>query len=291
LTKQERANQVAAIDLRLLVLEQQLDAGKSEERRLVEKRNRLNDDFRRSRHETQAIREERDRLNEEVQTLKILRDETRSKTSAILEELKTVNEKINELGDKTPKRRPGELQREIDEIEWKIQTTSLDIAEEARFIKEVKQIETQLQGYRRIEKQKKKAIELKTSLSALRAQADNFHQELNAIAQKSQETHARMTAKISESKKIKAEADSLHLVCLQTKEKMRPISNEYWQLSEQRRRLLEELKTERESEQEGKQKELKERLVSEARNKLQQGKELTWGEFQLLNEEDSETQN
>lgn len=291
MTKQETTDQISAIDLRLSALEQQLSAAKNEERKLIEKRNRLNDDFKRSRQEAQTLREERDRLNEKVQTLKILRGETHSKIGAMIEELKKINDKISELKKKAPKRKHNDLQQEVDEIEWKIQTTSLEITEEKRLIGEVKQLETQLQAYRRIEKQQKKAIELRNSLSAFRAQADDFHQELNVTSQNSQEMHAKMITKTAESKKIKAEADSFHLAYLKTKERMRPIGNEYRQLSEQRKRLLEELKKEHESEQKGKQKELKERLVSEARNKLQQGKELSWDEFRLLNEEDSETQN
>jgi uncharacterized coiled-coil DUF342 family protein len=284
-------NQITAIDLRLSALEQQLNAEKSEERKLIEKRNRLNDDFRKSRQEAQTLREERDNLNRKVQSLKILRDEIRLKTATIIEELRKVIDKIDSLKKETPKRKHSDLQREVDEIEWKIQTTSLEISEERQLIEEVRRLETQLQTYKRIEKLKKKAIEIENSLSALRTQADGFHQELNLTAQKSQETHAKMISKIAESKKMKTESDSLHLAYIQINEGARPTNNEYQQLAGQRTRLLEELKTEHESEQKGKRIELKERLISEAKSKLQQGKELSWDEFQLLNEEDTETQN
>ena len=291
MTKQERMNQITAIDLRLSALEQQLDAEESEERKLIEKRDRLNDDFRKSRQEAQTLREERDNLNRKVQSLKTLRDEIRLKTATIIEELRKVIDKIDSLKKETPKRKHSDLQREVDEIEWKIQTTSLEISEEKQLIEEVRRLETQLQTYKRIEKLKKKATELKNSLNVQRTQADNFHQEMNLTAQKSQDTHAKMIAKIGESRKMKMESDSLHLAYIQIKERTRPTGNEYRELAGQRKRLLEELKTEHESEQEGKQMELKERLISEAKNKLQQGKELSWDEFKLLNEEDTKTQN
>jgi uncharacterized coiled-coil DUF342 family protein len=291
LTKPEQTEELPAIDMSLANLEQQLDSAKMEEKKLIEKRNRLNEDFRKSREEIRSLRKERDNLNERVQNLKILRDEINSKSSVIIEELKAINQKIEELKTKTPKRRHDDLQREIDEIEWKIQTTTLDMNEEKRLVEEVKQLEKQLQTYKRIEKQKKKALELKSNLNALRTQADNFHQELSSIAQKSQETHAKMISKIGESRKAKGDADSLHLAYLQIKERTKPIIDEYKRTSEKIRQLLEKTKTEHENYQKEKGRELKERLVAEARDKLQQGKKLNWNEFQLLNEENPETEN
>jgi len=291
LTTEEEITQIAAINQQLSSLEQQIDTAKIEERKLIEKRDKLNDEFRKIRQEINELRKERDSLNERVQDLKMLRDETHSKIHASVEEAKGITEKIEELKKKVPKRSNSDLQEELDAIEWKIQTTSLDLEEEKKLIENVKQLEKQLSAYKKIEKQRKKIIKLRDNIDTLSQQGDVFHNQLQRIVLKSQELHSRMLARISESKRIKVEADSVHSAYVQTREKTEPANLRYRGLLEQRKMLQILLKREEETKQKGKQQELKEKIVSEARDKLQKGEELSWDEFQLLSEDDSQAQN
>lgn len=291
LTTEEKTTQIVAINQQLASLEQQIGTAKIEERKLIEKRDKLNEEFRKLRQEISDLRTERDSLNERVQDLKMLRDETRSKTHVIVEETKGITEKIEELKKKTPKRSNSDLQEELDAIEWKIQTTSLDLEEEKKLIENVRQLEMQLSVYKKIEKQRKKIIKLGNNIDTLSQQGDVFHRELQGIVLRSQELHSKMLAKIAESKRIKAEADNLHSAYIQTRERTKPASQEYRGLFEQRKMLQNLLKIEEETKQKGKQQELKEKIVSEARDKLQKGAKLSWDEFQLLSEDDSQAQN
>ena len=291
LTTEEEITQIAAINQQLSSLEKQIDTAKIEERKLIEKRDKLNDEFRKIRQEINELRKERDSLNEKVQDLKMLRDETHSKIHASVEETKRITEKIEELKKKVPKRSNSDLQEELDAIEWKIQTTSLDLEEEKKLIETVKQLEKQLSAYKKIEKQRKKIIKLRNNIDTLSQQGDVFHNQLQGIVSRSQELHSKMLARILESKRIKAEADSVHSAYVQTREKTEPANLRYRGLLEQRKMLQILLKREEETKQKGKQQELKEKIVSEARAKLQKGEELSWDEFQLLSEDDSQAQN
>ena len=128
--------------------------------------------------------------------------------------------------------------------------------------------------------------------------ATGSYSELSALAQKSQDTHQKMLAKIDEAKKIKTEADTLHQAYLQAREKIKPLEEERRKLMEQRRQLYESQRQLHESQRQQDEasrktaeQALKERLESEAREKLQRGEKLSWDEFQLLAEDDeSETQ-
>jgi uncharacterized coiled-coil DUF342 family protein len=290
LTAQKKAEEIVSINQQLNVLEEQVNNAKTEIRKLVEKRNKLNEQFKGIREEIRELRTERDNLNEKVQTLKMLRDEIRTKTRTIIEKLKAIGEKITELRKNTPERRQRELQKELDSIEWTIQTTSLDLKEEKKLIENVKNLEMQLVAYRKIEKQKKKAIDLRRDLKALDEKAALFHQELSGTAQKSQEIHQKMLAKIDESKKIKLEADSLHSAYLQAKEKADPVGQEWRRLMERRKKLQDLLREDEEKKRKNEEQVLKEKLGVQAREKLQRGEKLSWEEFQLLSEEDSQTQ-
>jgi uncharacterized coiled-coil DUF342 family protein len=303
-TSQEPAD-VPNINKQLDALDKQAAEAISETKKLVEKRDKLNEQFKKLRQETRELKTERDTINDKVHTLKAQRDETRTTIHTIIEEIKKVREKIAELKKKTPKRSQSDLQKEFDDIEWKIQTTSLDLKEEKLLIENVKQLELQLSAYKKIDQQDKRISEMEQGLKALDEACEKLHTELSALAQKSQETHQKMITKINEAKKTKEEADALHNAYLLTRERTRLIDEQRRRLAGEMRRLRESERqiresqrqtqeTQREQENASKtntEKALKERLGAQAREKLQRGEKLSWDEFQLLEDEDeSETQ-
>jgi uncharacterized coiled-coil DUF342 family protein len=298
LTEQQNPSAIATLNQQLDSLDKQADEARVETRKLIEKRDRLNEQFKQLRQETRELKAERDTTNEKVHALKSKRDETRTTIHEVIEEIKAAREKIAELKKKTPKRSHTDLKKELDDIEWRIQTTSLDLTEEKKLIENVKQLETQLSAYRKIEKQAKRISDLQQGLKTLDETGDKLHTELSALAQKSQETHQKMLAKIDEAKRIKTEADSLHQTYLQARENAKQLNEERRKLAEQKRKLQESQNQLYESQRRQDdaarktvEQALKEKLESEAREKLQRGEKLSWGEFQLLAEDDeSETQ-
>jgi len=91
-----------------------------------------------------------------------------------------------------------------------------------------------------------------------------------------------MLAKINESKNIKREADSLHNAYIQAKEQAKPLHEEIKRLTEYRKKLQDAVQQEDENRRKTAEQALKEKLESQARNKLQRGEKLSWDEFQLL---------
>ncbi len=156
-------------------------------------------------------------------TLKQQRKEAQVKIRAIIEKIKEHRQKIADLQKKAPRGSHTQIQEELDSIEWKIQTTSLDLQEEKRLIDHVKELETHLNVYRKIEKQYKIINELESELRGVETKRDTVHQELTGFVLKSQELHAKMLSKIKESKAIKDEADALHEAYVQTRTKFRPL--------------------------------------------------------------------
>jgi uncharacterized coiled-coil DUF342 family protein len=290
LTEQQKTNEIATINQQLAALKEQASKANAATKTHIERRDMLNEQFKKLRREIHELKSERNRLNEKAKTLKQQRDEARTKIRTIIEEMKTHRQKLTELKKKTPKKSHQNLQKELQGIEWKIQTTSLDLQEEKRLIESVKQLETQLNVYKKIEHQNKKIIELRKELRTLETKEDAFHQELTDTAQKSQEIHADMLAKISEARNIKGEADSLHCAYLQAKEQAKPLNAERKKLIEQRKKLQDAMREEDERKRKAAEQALKEKLGSQARDKLQRGEKLSWDEFQLLAEDDSQTQ-
>jgi len=267
-------------------LREQIDKANAETKTPIERRDRLNEKFKKLRQEINELQSTRDNLNAKVKTLKQQRDGARTKIKAYIEEVKAHNQKIAELKEKTPRTSRQELQKEFDDIEWKIQTTPLDIKEEKRLIENVRQLETQLNIYKKIDQHIKKITEIRKELEPLETNADAAHQELTATAEKSQEIHAKMIAKITESKDIKAEADSLHAVYVQAKEQVKPLQEEFKKLTEQKRKLQAAVREEDAKRKKDVEQALKEKLETQARNKLQRGEKLSWDEFKMLTADD-----
>ena len=298
MTEQQKPSDIATLNQQLDSLDKQADQTRAETLKLIEKRDKLNEQIRQLRMETRELKAERDTINEKVHALKSQRDETRTTIHEVIDEIKAAREKLAELKKKNPKRSHTDLKKELDDIEWRIQTTSLDLTEEKKLIENVKQLETQLSAYRKIEKQAKRISDLQQGLKTLDETGDKLHTELSALAQKSQETHQKMLAKIDEAKRIKTEADSLHQTYLQARENAKQLNEERRKLAEQKRKLQESQNRFYESQRRQDdaarktvEQALKEKLGSEVREKLQRGEKLSWGEFQLLAEDDeSETQ-
>jgi uncharacterized coiled-coil DUF342 family protein len=316
-TPQEPAN-VSAIDKQLDALDKQAADAIAETQKLIEKRDKLNEQFRKLRQETRELKAERDCINEKVHALKAQRNEARTTVQPVIEEITAAREKIAELRKKTPKRSQRDLQEELDAIEWKIQTTSFNVEEEKQLMANVKELETQLSAYKKMEKQNKKIAELQQGIHAVDATGEKLHTELSALAQKSQELHQRMLAKIDEAKKTKEEADATHNASLLTREKARQFEEEKRRLAFEGRRIREFERQQRESQRQilaaqrlqerqlresqhqieesqrqqetatrkTTEKALKEKLEAQAREKLQRGEKLSWDEFQLLADED-----
>ena len=269
---QQKTNEIAKITRQIDTLREQINTENAETRTHVEKRDKLNEQFKKLRTEIRELRKERDDLNENVKVLKQQRDESH----------------ITELKKKTTLERRHKLQKEFDDIEWKIQTTSLDIQEEKRLIENVKRLEKQLNICKKIDQHSNEIAELRKNLEMLGKNAEKAHQELIGLAERSQEIHAEMIAKIGESKKIKDEADSLHGTYIQVKEKIEPLREEVKRLIEHRKKLQDAVREEEAKQKKSVERALKEKLESEARNKLKRGEKLSWDEFKMLAGNESE---
>lgn len=316
MSAQEKINQIASLRSQIATLKDQVNKADSESKKQLERRDQLNELTRKANNEIRELKKQRDEINEKVKLLKQQRDEVRVKIKPISEEIKVINDKKEELKKKAPKIRQKDIQKEINAIDWKIQTESLDLKEEKRLIDEIKQLETQLVSYRKIEKQNKKIVEHLHERRTLESQADVFHRELSEMAKKSQELHESMIAKIAEAKKAKEEADTQHKGYIENKEKIKTTLVDIAVLTgqmlglqnsvrEQNMALREKQNAERVRENEKITLErnkklldehaLKEKLGAQAKEKLQKGEKLSWNEFQLLADDDdseeADTQN
>ena len=314
MTENQKTSQEGNINLQIDKIKKQIGEANTQIKKFVEKRNQLHEQVRKTRDEINQMKTERDTLNERVKLLKEQRNVIRAKITPIMDEIAVIEAKIAELRKNVPRVSQRELQENLDAVEWKISTTSLDLQEEKSLVGEVKELEMQLKGYKKIDKQHQKIKNLLAQRKVLDDQADVFHKELTDLAKKSQELHATMMDRVNALKKDREEADSLHQAFVKAKEQNALWYEQIKQLIDQNRGLRatfrefdlakrkeeeakwkeEQAKRKEEQAQRAvKEKEIKEKIGSEAKEKLQRGEKVNWAEFQLMlgdDEEDSKTQ-
>ena len=219
MSKQQKTQEIEHLNQKFLTLKDQLEKISIEAREWAKKRDKLNGQLRDLRLEILQSRNERDMLNEKVKELKERREKAKTELHSKIEEIEKIDREIELVTRKRPSRSLKTLQEELENVEWKIQTSSLDLGEEKELVERVRQLETQLRIHKKIGQLNQKILELKTEAKASQINAKHCHEELTENVQKSQQIHAKMLEKIAESKKLKAEADNLHNLFVETKKK------------------------------------------------------------------------
>lgn len=282
MSKQEKTQKIRELNQELSSLMKQQEGLNAEVRKWADKRDKFNQQMRGLRAEIFQLRNERDNLNEKVKKLKQLREQARKETRKKIEEIREIGQEIKALYKEKPSRSSQILERELKNLEWRIQTTSLSLQEEKELIERVKRLEVQLTVHRKIHQLNNKRLGLKTEVKVLETRRKLHHEKLVKTAQKSQEIHEKMLGKIKKAKALKMEANGLHKSFLDARERARLVRRKIGQILSQIDLLKDEVRKGEERERKKSEKMLRKKLEKLAKEKLKRGEKLTWEEFQIL---------
>ncbi len=148
------------------------------------------------RPELQELRKTRDGLNETVRALKKSRDELRDSSKKSLVRLRELV-KLTHGTDEGSR-----AEREMAELEWKIQTSTLEKEEEKRLLNKVRLLEAKVGAHR-------KSRKLSEEVGEYRTQADEIHNKIQELAVKSQQYHTEVVALSEGFDKLRAREDEL----------------------------------------------------------------------------------
>ena len=288
---QKEFTELKEIDQKLSLIKEKKYTQNENIRLLIEKRDKCNLKFKELRQNINKQKKDRDELNEKVKRLKQKRDVIRLEISSKIEEIMNHRQKIDFFRDKLPIRKNIDLQKEFEDLEWKIQTTTLELDEEKQLVEQVKIIGTQLNKYKKIDKQKKIIFKIQYEINELKKITDKTHEELTKIANKSQETHKSMSLNIEELNNIKEKADHFHFDYLKEKKEQNPLQHEIRKLIDDKNKLRKIIKEQDETRKREAEQKLKKEIKSEAQIKLKNGKKISLEEFKLLIESEDKTIN
>jgi len=167
-----------------------------------------------------ALRELGNKKRELIQEIKIknkganeskkLRDELNGRVKKLKEEREKMNEhvkalvaKYKKLKESAPKGDYKKIQKEIDALEWKLQTSVMEIKKEDALVDRIKKLNQELKGY-------KELIELSTEIDRHKSSSRKVHEEILKLSKESQQQHEKFLQAVAKIKEAEAKIDELN---------------------------------------------------------------------------------
>jgi len=248
---------------------------------IVKQRDTLNAEVRSISEEVRKLKSKRDSLNGKVKELKQRRDELRQTASQKREVLSKLLEQARQISEQL-QGTMSDLSRQIQRLEWYIQTNPLAPQTERNVVAKVGELEINLAKHKGLRNVRDKLLRLKVEVGALRMQAQATHEELTRIAEESEKVHAGMQEFLKNLAQKKQEADEQHSKYLELSKQRHAAINVLRQNQfriDQIRAQIGEVKVSTRFE---KAEKLKSKYKESANEKIKAGGKLSFEEFQAL---------
>lgn len=259
---------------------------------IANKRNLLNEQVKELIKTAKEEREKRDNCNGTISKIKEKKLLLLKEVEGFEEQAKRLDRQLNGIQEKKdqPKRRSElsarKIRHNIQELEWKIQTTSnLSIAEERDIVEKIARLE---QKFREVHETDVVARDLKTILSrinVLKARYRGLENELRSQARESRFHHKTMIQAFKNADILRKQADELHAQFLESKEQANAIHNEYLSYIREISHLRQEINKNKQkfrAQQDAQRREKIEEKTEDARKKFEEGRKLSFEEFRAL---------
>jgi uncharacterized coiled-coil DUF342 family protein len=279
-------NKIENLNQELAPIKEERNVLNREAKKWVEKRNTLNEKVKELRTEANSLKELRDSINKQVQELKNMRDQISGKGKEKRGKISELQEKIENMTENQPPRTKNlrRVEKEIKDLDWKIQTNSLPVKEEHEIINQIRDLENQLVVQKRIKKVKDQLYELRFEQRSFGSEAKTIHDKLSELADQSQKHHLQMVAILEKAREFQAQSNEAHQKYVQARQQAQQKHEKCIELIKQIKEIQESLKETADKKQAERKDELKKELEERALAKLKSGEKLLWEEFQYLAE-------
>jgi uncharacterized coiled-coil DUF342 family protein len=208
-----------------------------------------------------------------------LRDQAAEKREALSKVLQQTQQMSEQL-----KGSVAELYKQINSLEWYIQTNPLAPKTERSIIAKISALEFDLAKHKGLRSVKDKLLQLRVEVGALRLQAQATHEELTRIAEESEKIHNAMQELVKSMFSKRKEADAAHGEFIEKSQTRREAVNELRANIERLTQLRSKIGEAKESPR-LKGEKLKSKYKEAANEKMKSGGKLSFEEFQALMED------
>jgi len=260
----------------------------NELKKLSQRRRELRDEIKGI---TNKLIEGRKAVSEQYLLMGQLRDSHKyilSKIADIEMKAKEIEKVLRKFEKEVPHESGRALKKDLDHIEWRLQTERLSREEEKRLVEYIKKLEIKLHLW-------EKAYKTRQELNGLLVEAKSLKDELDGMREikKSAITKLRTQKEalhnifmvkhqlMQEDREIKQDIDEI-------KKNLDNTDAELSKLKESKSKILQKKRMDEEASIKAKEKSLLEEARSKAKDRLTKGKSLSWDEFKILLEDRDE---
>ncbi|MEM1944837.1 MAG: hypothetical protein QW756_05070 [Nitrososphaerota archaeon] len=249
---------------------------------------------------------ERDAIHERIREIKSRNAEALEKIKALRGEVASFREKLKNLTLEIQRRR-GESQqiieqlettrtegmnaqqisRRIAELEQRIETGPIRPEDEKRFYEEIRRLNKLLAEVKKREELSGRLRSVKNESAALRGDAQSIREALSTKVEEMGKLREILKAVRESINDLKPEADRHHNAFLETKKKMQVVEAEIILLSSRLYELQDLVRKQKEEQARTKENAIRERVRSQAMQKITMGGKLSFEEMKLLVEDES----
>jgi len=274
---------VNELDRELIPLKERKNKFESEAKQWMEKRDDIRRQIDKLRSEIVGLKNQRDEINQKVKTRKVIRDQLVSNRKEKLSKVIEFKQKAASIRQ-DPAKAILAVEKEIENLDWKIQTNSLTMPEEKRIVEQIAELEKHLVSYKHTQAMWSEIKTLQQELRNLRTEEKEYHGQIAQLAEQSRQVHKMLIEKGSDIPKLKTEANEAHRKYIDARKQVQGIDEECELLLIQIRVLRSKSKSEEQKKKVMRETELMQELEKKALGKMKRGEKLTWDEFKVLAE-------
>jgi uncharacterized coiled-coil DUF342 family protein len=259
---------------------------------IANKRNLLNEQVKELIKTAKEEREKRDNCNKTISEIKEKKSLLLKEIEGFEDQAKNLDQQLNGTEEKKtqPNRRSEfsakRLRRDIQDLEWKIQTTSnISISEEREIVDQIDRLE---QKFREVRETDVLARDLRTiikRINVLKGKIRRLDNELRSHARESRFHHKTMIQAFKNADVLRKQADELHAQFLEAKEQANSIHTEYLGYIREINRIRQNINKNKQkfrAEQDAQRREKLEEKTEDAKKKFEEGRKLSFEEFRTL---------
>ncbi|MFQ5887486.1 MAG: hypothetical protein ACE5HY_02185 [Candidatus Hydrothermarchaeales archaeon] len=144
----------------------------------------------------ERFKKARDKLNAQVK-------EKKKERTKINKEIKALFAEYNKIKVNFPKNNFRRLEREIEQLEWRQQTTVLKVDKEDELVKRLETLKEEMKEYKDIAAISKK-------IDKAKAKSEKIHKKILELSEKSQQQHEKFVEAVNNIRKLEAKIDALN---------------------------------------------------------------------------------
>jgi uncharacterized coiled-coil DUF342 family protein len=259
---------------------------------IANKRNQLNEQVKELIVSAKEEREKRDICNQSISEIKEKKNILIKELEGFDEQIKRLEERLNQSQDKSSqqKRHPNfsinKIRKQIQDLEWKLQTTSnIAIVEEREIVDQINRLEQRFREARESDVISRDVKTVSNRSRALRGNLMSLDRDLRIKAHESRLHHKTMIQAFKNADIFRKQADELHAQFLEAKKQANLIHNEYLthirEINKTRQSINKNKQKFRKKQDEERREKLKVK-TEDAKKKFDQGRKLSFEEFRTL---------